>query len=105
MKPRLSAQEADQVRGVMEAHLAVLLCTDAMRNFGHMTRVVHCESAEHLIEAMRMSDGLADNAQQIIDRYRCACAALRERANALSDLGLHYRGLNDEGKALLVVRR
>lgn len=105
MKPTLSPQEAEQVRGVMQAHQAVLLCTDAMRGFGNLTRVAQCDTAEHLVEAMRISGDFADNAQQIIDRYRAACAALRQRCNELSDRGLHYRGLSDEGKALLVVRR
>ncbi|MBX3352114.1 MAG: hypothetical protein KF684_04215 [Phycisphaeraceae bacterium] len=105
MKPTLSPQEAEQVRGVMDAHRAVLLCTDAMRTFGTLTRVVQCDTAEHLVEAMRISGDFADNAEKIVDRYRVACAALRERSNALSDRGLHYRGLSDEGKALLVVRR
>lgn len=87
------------------AHHAMIRALRAMRENTGLCVVQRALSAEHLLHMLQAQQGTLGMALKIAQSAERLNRTIAGNMTTLSDAGVHYRGLTDEGGALVAVRR
>jgi hypothetical protein len=77
----------------------------AMRENANLAVVQRCVSAEHFLHCIQIHRESLTMATKIAAGALRMSETIEANLQTLCDRGVHYRGLSDEGAALVVVRR
>lgn len=102
---QLSTREKALLFETYVNHQAFLASITAMRENANLALVRRCVSAEHFLHCMQLQRDTLVMAHRISGGAVEMNRKIEANVRFLCDRGVHFRGLSDEGGALVVVRR